>query len=105
MSPFEIYLLRILNNTQVLPDGSVYEIKQLMGRINGVKIEMYSNDHNPPHFHVKTNCGRINATFKLDDCSLLTGDISRDDLKRVKYFFDTNKEKLQSFWNEKTSKK
>lgn len=55
MNPIEIYLLRALNNTQVLPDGTVYEIKQQMGRINGLKIEMYHNDHNPPHFHVKTN--------------------------------------------------
>ena len=100
MNPIEIYLLRALNNTQVLPDGTVYEIKQQMGRINGLKIEMYHNDHNPPHFHVKSNCGTIDATFKLDDCSLLNGEISRADYQRIKYFFDSKKEILVKFWEE-----
>jgi hypothetical protein len=101
MNALELYLLRFINNTKVLPDGTVYEIKQLMGRINGLKIEMYPNDHNPPHFHVKTNCGTIDATFKLEDGSLLNGEIERPDLKRIQAFFNDHKDELRKYWEEK----
>jgi len=104
MEKLEFYVLKILNQTQVLPDGTVYEIKQLLGRINSLKIEMYFNDHDPPHFHVKTNCGSIDATFKLEDCSLINGQIGSKDIKRVEYFYGQNKTQLWDFWNEKVIK-
>jgi hypothetical protein len=53
---------------------------------------------------VKTNCGTIDATFKLEDCSLIKGQIGSKDVKRVEYFYEQNKTELWSFWNDKVVK-
>ena len=40
------------------------ENKELVARVNGLKIEIYSNEHPPPHFHVKSP--NINASFSIE---------------------------------------
>ena len=54
-------------------ESFLIEIKQLVARVNGLKIEVYSNEHPPPHFHVKSP--NINASFDIESCSLLQGDL------------------------------
>lgn len=65
---FKKELEKYLNKTIVREDGVFYFIKELVGRIRNLKIEIYSNDHNPPHFHVKSPDKSIDATFRLDNC-------------------------------------
>ena len=57
----------------VLPSGELYYIKELVARVNGLRIYVYANDHPPPHFHVLG--GGIDATFRIDDCTRMAGDI------------------------------
>ncbi len=66
-----------------------------------MKIEIYSNDHNPPHFHVKSKDGSINAVFRLDNCELIKGTIQSKDRKRIEAFYDDEKVKvlLKNTWN------
>jgi hypothetical protein len=94
-------LERYINRTLVNSEFGVYFIKERVGKIRNMKIEVYINDHNPPHFHVKSNDLSIDATFRLDDCSLLNGQITSDDLKRIKAFYnDTNTQQLMKhMWN------
>ena len=43
-------------------DGKEFliEIRELVARVNGLKIEIHPNEHPPPHFHVKTP--KVNAS-------------------------------------------
>lgn len=104
MNPEELlisYLERYINRTVVNDEIGVYFIKEQVGRIRNMKIEIYSNDHNPPHFHVKSNDLTINATFRLDDCSLIEGHVASNDFKRIKAFYSDMKTQLlmKEMWN------
>jgi intein/homing endonuclease len=101
MDNIEYWLSHFVNNTVVWPDGTVIEIKTLVNKVRNLRIEMYSNDHNPPHFHVKTKCGTINAKFKLEDCSLLSGEVDTKDYRRIKAFHKDFQDELWKYWNEK----
>jgi hypothetical protein len=43
----------------------------MVDSVGQLKIEIFPNDHNPPHFHVKTE--RYNAKFDIETCELLGG--------------------------------
>ena len=73
------------------------ENKELVARVNGLKIEIYSNEHPPPHFHVKAP--NINASFCIESCNKLKGEISSKDLSKVKYWFKHSKSLLIDIWN------
>jgi len=60
------------------------ECKQLVERLNGLRIEIYPNEHAPPHFHVKSP--NVDASFTIDECKLLKGAISGGDVKKIRYF-------------------
>ena len=73
------------------------EIKHIVDKVNGLKIEVYSNEHPPPHFHVKTP--NINASFVIENCELLNGEIGRKDLKIIQYWHQKSKQILIKAWN------
>ncbi len=73
------------------------ENKQLVARVNGLKIEVFSNEHPPPHFHVIAP--EIDASFSIEDCRLLKGDISSSAAQKVKYWHLHSKPKLIEAWN------
>lgn len=50
----------------VWDDGSLYSIRQLVARFSGLKVEIYSKEHPPPHFHVKG--GDVDAVFSISNC-------------------------------------
>ena len=82
------------------PDGPVLlEIKQLVERISGLKIEIYSNEHPPPHFHVITPNSR--AAFRLDNCEIIEGSLPKKEKRKVEYWFHTMdaKKALIRIWN------
>ncbi|WP_323816408.1 DUF4160 domain-containing protein [Cellvibrio sp. NN19] len=80
-------------------DGSLQllEIRQLVERLNGLKIEIYSDEHAPPHFHVKSP--NINASFSIESCELIAGEISSQEYKKVKYWHNHSKNVLIQKWN------
>ncbi|QHJ13979.1 hypothetical protein FX988_04260 [Paraglaciecola mesophila] len=75
----------------------VIEIRQLVEKIGGLKIEIYSNEHPPPHFHVKS--ANINASFTIEDCFKLNGKIDSSDYKKIKYWHKRAKTRLIEAWN------
>ncbi|MBU2977499.1 DUF4160 domain-containing protein [Alteromonas sp. C1M14] len=82
------------------PDGPVLlEIKQLVERINSLKIEIYANEHPPPHFHVVTPNSK--AAFRLDNCELIEGSLPNKEKRKVEYWFNNMKAKkaLITVWN------
>jgi len=77
--------------------------KERVESINDLNIIIYSNDHNPPHFHVKSKDLKINAKFTIEDCELMSGEINSKYLKRIKAFYDSPKGKIvmQTIWNKR----
>lgn len=73
-------------------------IKVFVANVRGIKIEIYPKEHAPPHFHV--NSSKVDASIKIDDCSLLNGNISSMDLKKIKYWHSKGaRELLIEIWN------
>ncbi|MCG7857240.1 DUF4160 domain-containing protein [Flavihumibacter sediminis] len=95
---------RYINDTIFWPSGEIVWIKHLIHRKRNMKIEMYPNDHNPPHFHVKSKCGSINATFGVYTGDYLKGTINGNDILRIKAFHHEFKDKLIEYWEQKVIK-
>ena len=66
-------------------------------RVGAMSIEIYANEHAPPHFHVKSH--DINATFSIIDCRRLNGEISSNDERLIKLWHSGTKKKLIEIWN------
>mgnify|MGYP002640172137 CR=1 FL=1 len=77
--------------------------KERVASIDDLQVIIYSNDHTPPHFHVKAKNLRIDAKFKIEDCELISGEISTKDLKKIKAFYLSPKGKivLNLIWNKR----
>lgn len=70
----------------------------VLKRFKGLKVEIYANEHPPPHFHVKTSEG--SASFSIDDCLPLEGD--RIILRRhreISRWHQSNRDALIETWN------
>jgi hypothetical protein len=87
----------------LLPNVLGYEIRQQVGRVRHMIFKIYSNDHNPPHFHVISVDRTVNAKFTLSDCELLSGEISAQDKKRVEAFFSFAKELMIKVWDKRNN--
>ncbi len=73
------------------------ETKQLVARLDGLKIEIYANEHPPPHFHVKSP--NVNASFDIENCTLLEGSVNKKDLKKIQFWHKHAKLILVEIWN------
>lgn len=81
----------------VWEDGSLYSIKQLVARVNGLRIEVFAREHPPPHFHISG--GGIDATFSVADCSHLEGQVSGRERALVEWWFQRSRPMLVKAWN------
>jgi len=82
----------------VWTDGSLYEVKQLVAQVNGLRIVVFSNEHAPPHFHVKSP--DIDAVFAISDCSFIQGTIDSRSRKLVEWWYQRGRGTIVSAWNE-----
>ena len=83
-------------------------IKDRFETVRNMQIIVYSNDHIPPHFHVKSKNGEINAKFKIENCEYISGKIENKDAKRIKAFYNdvktqVVKDKLMAIWNKRNN--
>ena len=85
-----------LNYFDVLEDGTCVETRKEVGRIDGLKVEMFSNDHPPPHFHV--TCPDFSARFTIDNCGVISGNVDSKIKKKIKNFYDKNRDLLTQYW-------
>lgn len=87
-----------LNSNQVGPDGRVYKIKRFIASVGDLKIEVYPNDHYPPHFHIVSKQRKINARFNIETLDYINskiGKISSKDIKKIQNFFKTTPQFLK----------
>lgn len=101
LDDYTAWLEAILHNPCSVFEGNektfLIEIKQLVARVNGLKIEIYSNEHPPPHFHVKSP--NVNASFDIENCNILEGKIDNNDFRKIKYWHKHSKNTLINTWN------
>jgi hypothetical protein len=77
--------------------------KERITTIDDLQIIIYSNDHDPPHFHVKTKSRKIDAKFTIENCELISGAIGAKDLKKIRAFQNSVKGRmaLELIWRKK----
>lgn len=81
----------------VWTDGSLYNIRQLVARVRGLQIRVYSNDHSPPHFHVHSS--DVDASFRIDDGTFLSGNIDGREQRLVQWWYERSRALLVNVWN------
>ena len=65
-------------------------------RIGNLKIQVFADDHNPPHFHVVTPGHE--ALVGLATLTVLRGEIRRRDLDAALEWVRENRETVASEW-------
>lgn len=87
--------------------GALYEVdgrelhlleEETIGQFQGLKVEIFSNEHPPPHFRVKYQSS--SANYKISDCSRMNGQgqVLKYERNIVKWWKD-NKTELIDAWN------
>ena len=66
--------------------------------IDGIKINMYFNDHNPPHFHSEID--EKEELIKIENLETLKGAIPKIKRKKVIAWASLNQLFLTQKWNE-----
>lgn len=95
---FEIQLTDFLHSGAYFYNDQIVEARHLVDRLGKIKIEIYSNEHVPPHFHVSSN--GLKASFTIDDCALLKNSGFNGKLiKNIQDWFLHSKDKLIDVWN------
>jgi hypothetical protein len=64
--------------------------------LDGIRIEIYTDDHPPPHFHVKA--GRMRAKFDIATGNLLRGSLDKRSMRKVQQWMAVNGDLLMQVW-------
>ncbi|MBY0285117.1 MAG: DUF4160 domain-containing protein [Sphingomonas sp.] len=64
--------------------------------IDGIRIEIYTDDHPPPHFHVKA--GGMRAKFDISTGELLQGSLDKRSMRKVRQWMRFNGDLLMQVW-------
>ena len=91
-----LYLL-LTAGYSVWADGRLLEARALVQAFGSLRIVIHPNEHPPPHFHVKTD--GIDASFAIEDCSLLKGSIGGRERSLVEYWHRKGRPRLVDVWN------
>ena len=78
----------------------LYEIRERVGEYKGIKFEVYTRDHNPPHVHAKYD--KYEISISLIDFKVLVGNIPEKNKNIAIKWVKKNKDILVSKWNNKT---
>jgi hypothetical protein len=98
LSELAFILKNLLAYHAVWEDGSLYSIRKLVAYVDGLKIEIYHDEHPPPHFHV--TAADLNASFTIEGCKLLEGSIGGREKRIVEWWYKRSRAKLIHIWNE-----
>lgn len=96
---FEIQLTDFLHSGAYIYNGSFVEARHLVDKIGEIKIEIYSNEHPPAHFHISAN--GYKASLAIDDCRVLENSgFNPKVIKNIKDWFLYSKDRLIEVWND-----
>ncbi|MBK8701227.1 MAG: DUF4160 domain-containing protein [Saprospiraceae bacterium] len=99
----ELELLNLKLNTlfnaiEIDINGNIYAERQQVGKIYNLKLYIYSNDHNPPHFHVESP--DFNAYFDIRSCDLIKGKIDSNNHAKIRYWHKDVVDELLVVWRQ-----
>ena len=77
-------------------DGRRFLTEETVANLDGLKIQIFSNEHPPPHFRVEY-AGET-ANFSIKDCSKLNGGLTRWD-RNIRRWHASHKSQLIEVWN------
>jgi hypothetical protein len=69
---------------------------KLIERFHGLRIEVFSNEHPPPHFRVK--CAEDSGNYRISDCEQLNGGLRKYHAV-IREWHSKHKSKLIAAWN------
>lgn len=78
----------------------VYEIRERVGEEKGVKFEVYTRDHNPPHVHAKYD--KYEISISLLDYEVIAGNLPGKNQNMAVKWVKENKDMLLNHWSNKT---
>ncbi|NJC28522.1 DUF4160 domain-containing protein [Neolewinella antarctica] len=64
--------------------------------IDGVKIQLFFNDHVPPHFHAVI--AEHQVLIVIDSLEVLEGSLPKSKLKKIVKWAKENQEELKELW-------
>ncbi len=67
-------------------------------RLGGVKVYVFADDENPPHFHVRS--ADSNAKIRIDNLQIMRGTIKTAEYARIVEWAATCQDWLVEKWNE-----
>lgn len=81
-------------------NGKLYvvETRAKVAKVESYSIEIYPGEHSPPHFHIVKNGIKL-ASYTIDDCTRLNGNLPSGIERKIRYFYQSAKDKLILFWN------
>lgn len=62
----------------------------------GIAIQMYYNDHNPPHFHARY--GRARAIVRISDGEVISGDLPPTAVRLLREWAVARRQELEQNW-------
>ncbi len=65
--------------------------------IDGVKIEFFYNEHDPPHFHA--SIAEFEGLINIDDPHFMRGNLPKSKKKRILNWAKENKTILMEIWD------
>ena len=68
-----------------------------LSRFHGIKITMYADDHNPPHFHAEA--GGQEALFNILDGVFMKGSLASREARLVLAWYELHKDELLDNWH------
>ena len=96
-SELEQELADSFQNGPIINDqGQHYLTEELVAHLKGLKIEIFSMEHPPPHFRVKY-AGET-ANYSIKDCTQLNGELKKW-YRNIKQWHSANKQILINTWN------
>ncbi len=66
-------------------------------QFNGIKIVLYFNDHNPPHFHAMY--AEYEALIEINSLSVFRGELPKKKEQEVLKWAEKNQKLLVEIWN------
>lgn len=73
-------------------------IKHFVDARYGMRLEVRSNEHPPPHFHI--TAPDIDASFRIDNSAVLHGQVSTADHNKIKLWHSQAKPLIIKAWND-----
>ena len=77
--------------------GTLHYARALVAVVEGLRIEVRIREHVPPHFHVIAH--QVNASFAIDDCAFLQGDLPPGALQMIERWHKGARPLLVRRWN------